>query len=163
MPRTVRPDLEDKLSCKTLSGASSPPWTVKAKGLLFLLRPKLLVLSHWPAFILFIYLFLSKTVRQIQVSFWWTSQNRHPVRERNVELGKRSLSFVSQVEPEVGDLCEGCPLLVLPGTSLVKRMMKLTFSLLIIFCAVLQSQCTVIKSFWIMYHILQEEVLVFLL
>lgn len=43
------------------------------------------------------------------------------------------------MEPEVGDLCEGCPLLVLAGTSLVKRMMKLTFSLLIIFCAVLQS------------------------
>lgn len=79
---TVRPDLEDKLSCKNLSGASSPSWTVKAKGLLFLLRPMLLVLSHWPALILFIYLFLSKTVSQIQVSFWLPSQNRHPVNER---------------------------------------------------------------------------------
>lgn len=46
------------------------------------------------------------------------SQKRRPVNEREgVRAGKRSLSFVSQVEPEVRSLSERCPLLVLPGTS----------------------------------------------
>lgn len=46
------------------------------------------------------------------------SQKRRPVNEREgVRAGKRSLSFVSQVEPEVRSLSARCPLLVLPGTS----------------------------------------------